>query len=135
MWHYSQISANHSKGSSQSKRNHGYKNLLRRVLNQQFRKSLKDRTAKGKLVLLGGPDYMISGNVLKIYLLICILLDILERFHQFVSSHLFVEVKHQSKPDMLKCPICNCRLGDWYDPVDNIHYICKLPTDKNGVLI
>jgi len=106
-------------------------------------------------MILGGPDYTIQGHVLKIYLLICILLDISERFLQFFHLSPLEEVKHLSQPDMLKCAVCGSPLGDWYDefswtefpyhlkslvlkPNQNTfkaHYVCKYPTDKNGVLI
>lgn len=145
MWHYFKTSASLSKDSSQGKRNHGYRNLLKRVLNQKFRNNLKVRTAKDTLVLLGGSDYSIQGNVLKIYLLVAILLDISVRFHQFVRSHLFVEAKPKDQPDMSdRCIICNGKLGDWWHIEPDImknpwqyptHYICEYPTDKNGVLI
>lgn len=138
MWHYFKTSANLSKDSSQGKRNHGYRNLLKRVLNQKFRKSLLATASKGKLTLLGGSDYSIQGNVLKIYLLVAILLDISVRFHQFVRSHLFVEAKPKDQPDTLNyCIHCGAKLGNWYYTNESIsaHYICEYPTDKNGVLI
>lgn len=137
MWHYSKTSANLSKDSSQGKRNHGYRNLLKRLLNQKFRNNLLVRSSKGKLTLLGGSDYFIQGHVLKIYLLVAILLDISVRFHQFVRSSLSKEVKPQNKPDMLKCDKCGSPLGDWYHTYETFsrHYICELPQDKNGALI
>jgi len=89
-------------------------------------------------MILGGPDYFIQGHVLKIYLLVCILLDALARFHQFVRSGLFAEVKLQKQPDLFNhCGICGGKLGDWYHTTHRVptHYICEYPKDKNGVLI